>query len=46
MSEIIKAALNKDKVLKIFGRKIPKRLINSPDRYSSDQPDKNFTGPF
>lgn len=33
-------------VLKIFNRKIPKRLINSSDRYSSDQPDKNFTGPF
>ena len=33
-------------VFKIFRRKVPKEILYSSDKYSSDQPDKNFKGPF
>lgn len=31
---------------KLLKKNIPKEILNSSDRYSSDQPDKNFKGPF
>lgn len=34
------------KVLMILNKKIPLGIKNSPDLFSSDQPDKNFKGPF
>lgn len=34
------------KVLMILNKRIPSHIENSPDLFSSDQPDKNFKGPF
>lgn len=34
------------KVFSLLEISIPQEILNSKDYYSSDQPDKNFTGPF
>ncbi len=33
-------------VFKILKKKVPNEILHSSDKYSSDQPDKNFKGPF